>query len=73
MSEASFVVWLTVSKALDKSRDTVNVPIDLTKPTSCTGPDGISYRHLKHLGPVAIRALTDIFNYSIIHNTIPNI
>ena len=47
--------------------------MDLTKPTSCTGPDGISYRHLKHLGPVAIKALTDIFNHSILHNTIPNI
>jgi len=47
--------------------------IELTKPTSCTGPDGISYRNLKHLGAVAIGALTDIFNYSIVHNTIPNI
>ena len=47
--------------------------IDLTKPTSCTGPDGISYRHLKHLGPVAIRALTDIFNHSLVHDTKINI
>ena len=55
--------WFTLTKAA----------IDLTKPTSCTGPGGISYRHLKHLAPVAIRALTDVFNYSIVHNTIPNI
>ena len=44
-----------------------------TKNTSSTGPDGISYQHLKHLGPHAIRALTDIFNYSLAHNSIPNI
>ena len=44
-----------------------------TKNTSSTGPDGISYLHLKHLGPHAIRALTDIFNLSITQNTIPNI
>ena len=44
-----------------------------TKNTTSTGPDGISYLHLKHLGPHAIRALTDIFNTSIQHNTIPNI
>ena len=44
-----------------------------TKNTSSTGPDGISYLHLKHLGPHAIRVLTDIFNYSLINNSIPNI
>merc|ERR1712035_99723 len=33
---------------------------------------GISYVHLKHLGPHAIRTLTDIFNFSVQHNTIPN-
>ena len=47
--------------------------IALTKPTFCTGTDGISYRYLKHLGPVAIRALRNIFNLSILHDTIPNI
>ena len=40
---------------------------------SFVGPDGISYRHLKQLGPVAIGALTDIFNLSIQYNTIPKI
>ena len=44
-----------------------------TKNTSATGSDGISYLHLKHLGPQAIRALTDIFNISLKTNTIPNI
>ena len=41
--------------------------------TGSTGPDGISYRHLKHLGPVAIGALTSIFNFSVNRNSIPNL
>ena len=44
-----------------------------TKNTSATGPDGISYLHLKHLGPHVIRALTDIFNFSLRTNSIHNI
>ena len=47
--------------------------IEATSSTSSTGPDGISYRHLKQLGPVAIRALTSIFNHSVINNSIPNL
>ena len=47
--------------------------IKATKNTGSTGPDGISHIHLKHLGQNAIRALTSLFNHSIIHNTIPNI
>ena len=44
-----------------------------TKNTTSTGPDGISYLHLRHLGPQAVRALTDIFNFSLTNNSIPNI
>ena len=47
--------------------------IEQTKPTASVGPDGVSYRHLKQLAPVAIGALTDIFNLSIQQNTIPKI
>ena len=47
--------------------------IKSTKNSSSTGPDNISYIHLKHLGPHAIRLLTEIFNHSITHNAIPNI
>ena len=36
-------------------------------------PDGISYRNLEQLGPVAVGALTDIFNISIQQKIIPNI
>ena len=53
--------------------ESVKSTIDKTPSTSSTGPDGISYRHLKHLGPVAIRALTSIFNHSITHNSIPTL
>ena len=41
--------------------------------SSSTGPDGISYFHLKLLGPRAIRALTNIFNHSLNNTSIPNI
>ena len=44
-----------------------------TKNSRSTGPDGISYLHLKHLGPHAVRALTNIFNHSLNNNSIPNI
>ena len=37
------------------------------------GLDNISYAHLKHLGPVALGALTDIFNLSLETNAIPTI
>ena len=35
------------------------------------GLDGVSYAHLKHLGPIALNALTDIFNLSLRTNAIP--
>ena len=41
-----------------------------TKNTSATGPDGISNLQLKHLGPHAIRTLTNIFNLSLTANSI---
>ena len=50
----------------------VSAAIRKTKNTTSTGPDGISYLHLKHLGSHAIRALTQIFNHSITNNCIPN-
>ena len=47
--------------------------IEHTKTTFAVGPDGISFRRLKHLGPVAIRAVTYVFHFSIQLTTIPNI
>ena len=35
------------------------------------GIDGISYPHLKHLGPIALDALTAIYNWSVSGNCIP--
>ena len=43
------------------------------KNTQSTGPDNISNIHLKHLGPVAIKALTEIYNRSWLYNEIPQI
>lgn len=37
------------------------------------GPDDISYNFLKHIGPIALKALTDIFNWSVRCNVIPAI
>lgn len=50
--------------------DTVTA-IKSLKNSKATGPDNISNLHLKHLGPIAIAKLTDIFNYSWLHNDIP--
>ena len=44
-----------------------------TKPTSTVGPDGIYYRYLKNLVPVANRDRTAVFSFSIRQITIPNI
>ena len=41
--------------------------------STARGPDGISYAHLRHLGPHAISALCDLFNHSIRLNVIPSI
>ena len=38
-----------------------------------TGPDGINIRHLKHLGPLAIRYLTNIYSIALNTNTIPHL
>ena len=37
------------------------------------GHDGISYAHLKNLGPWALRAVTDLLNYSIETASIPTV
>ena len=52
--------------------DMTGAAIRCTKVSGSTGVDGLSYRHLRHLGPVAVGALTAIFNRSISHNSIPN-
>ena len=38
-----------------------------------TGPDGINVRNLKHLGPFAIRYLTNTYNTALNTNTIPHL
>ena len=47
--------------------------MEITKFTGFTCHDSVSYRHLELFGPVAIGALTDIFNPTIVHTNIPNI
>jgi len=38
-----------------------------------TGPDNINIQHLKHLGPIAITYLTNLFNLTLTSNRIPQI
>src|SRR6476469_8004520 len=47
--------------------------IRAAKNNNSTGSDNINIRHLKHLGPLAINYLTQIFNLSLNQNTIPKI
>jgi sarcosine oxidase/L-pipecolate oxidase len=51
-------------------QETRNI-INKLKNSKATGIDEINNLHLKHLGPIAIEALTNIYNYSWRHNTIP--
>ena len=37
------------------------------------GPDGLTIHHLKHLGPLGLQYLTDLYNLSIQHSDIPSI
>ena len=38
-----------------------------------TGPDGLTIHHIKHLGPLGIQYLTDLYNISYSHTDIPSI
>ena len=52
--------------------DTKNAIAHL-KNSKAMGPDSITNYHLKHLGPSALQALTDIYNKSWLNNDIPPI
>jgi hypothetical protein len=47
--------------------------IKQAKSSKAIGPDGISNLHLKHLGPLGLEYLTNIFNLSLQHSKIPQI
>src|SRR6267154_1662858 len=51
----------------------VSEAISHSSNNNSTGPDNINIRHLKHLGPLAIKYLTDIFNLALNRNIIPQI
>jgi hypothetical protein len=51
----------------------VSSAIKQAKNSPAVGPDGLSALHLKHLGPIAIFALTKLINHSIQSNNIPQI
>merc|ERR1712030_252965 len=42
------------------------------KPKKSAGPDNLSNTHMKHLGPIAIAALTLLYNKALNTNTIPH-
>ena len=47
--------------------------IKQSKNYNSTEPDNINIKHLKHLGPIAIKHLTNLFNLTINTNIIPQI
>ena len=49
----------------------VSEAIKRTGSSTARGADGVSYPHLKHLGPFGLRAVADLFNHSIRLNVIP--
>ena len=51
----------------------VKTAIKQSGSSKARGPDNISYAHLKHLGPIALNALTEVFNLSLKTNSIPTI
>ena len=44
-----------------------------SKNNNSSEPDNINIKHLKHLGPIAIKHLTNLYNVTINTNTIPQI
>ena len=55
------------------SVEQILLAIKSTKNSNSTGPDNISIHHLKHLGPIALQYMTDLFNLALTNNTIPHI
>ena len=51
----------------------VSEAINASSNNNSTGPDHINIRHLKHLGPLAIKYLTDLLNLALNLNIIPQI
>ena len=54
---------------------TIQVQLAISNSTNnnSTGPDGTDIRHLKHLGQLAIRYLTNMYNIACNSNTILNL
>ena len=50
----------------------ISAAIRNSKNNNSTGPDGISIRHLKHIGPLGLIYLTNTFNLARNTNTIPH-
>ena len=50
----------------------ISAAIRNSKNNNSTGPDGISIRHLKHIGPLGFTYLTNTFNLALNTNTIPH-
>ena len=50
----------------------VKEAIRTSKNNNSTGPDNINIKHLKHLGPVAIAYLTQLYNIALNSNNIPH-
>jgi hypothetical protein len=57
----------------DITMEQTKAAIQKSKNNNSTGPDDINIKHLKHLGPLALQYMTDIFNLSLQQNKIPSI
>ncbi|MGK2940486.1 MAG: reverse transcriptase domain-containing protein [Immundisolibacter sp.] len=58
---------------IEITTEQVKEAIKTSKNNNSTGPDNINIKHLKHLGPVAIAYLTELYNISLNTNNIPQI
>ena len=53
---------------LEITENEVRKAIQTSKNNKSVGPDNINIQHLKHLGPIAIKFLTKLYNLSLLHN-----
>ena len=53
--------------------DLVQAAINNSKNNNSTGPDNINIKHLKHIGKLGLKYLTNIYNAALNNNTIPHV
>ena len=61
------------TKEIQLTTTQVQLAISNSTNNNSTGPNGINIRHLKHLGPLTIRYLTNMYKIALNTNTIPHL